>query len=235
MGDLVLLSDSLLMNPKDGVFDHKGYTDKALTRMVKAKAKADRTAARQAAFALSQPSPDASAQATPATEPSQDASMNDFQMHDPDDILPLASAAEPAVADRTELLRSKPEVVGRFMQLMVPILIDVYAASVITPVRVKTLTGLLKAVGFLEGEALKSAFNASVSFIWFIAPLIFKNSLYLLRVLPRRFYLPRIIPHWSSVHYSSSIFSCRNSPPNTALSFVVRGCSTRSNPLQQGL
>ncbi|KAG1728087.1 hypothetical protein EDB19DRAFT_1897431 [Suillus lakei] len=156
---LSLVSELMPPLPKDGVFDHKGYTDKALTRMVKAKAKADRAAARQAAFAPYQPSSDTSAQATPAAEPFQDPSMNDFQMQDPDDIPPLASAAEPAVADRTELLRSKPEVVGRFMQLMVPILIDVYAASVITPVRVKTLTGLLKAVGFLEGEALKDAFN----------------------------------------------------------------------------
>jgi len=149
------------------VFDHKGYTDKALTRMVKAKAKADRAAARQAVFASYQPSPDTSAQATPAAEPFQDTSLNDFQMQDPDDMPPLTSTAEPAVADRTELLRSKPEVVGRFMQLIVPILIDVYAASVITPVRVKTLTGLLKAVGFLEGEALKDAFNASIVFVYF--------------------------------------------------------------------
>ncbi|KAG1850714.1 hypothetical protein F4604DRAFT_1907303, partial [Suillus subluteus] len=143
---LSLVSELMPPLPKDGVFDHKGYTDKALTRMVKAKAKADRAAARQAVFAPYQPSPDTSAQATPAAEPFQDTSLNDFQMQDPDDILPLTSAAEPAVADRTELLRSKPEVVGRFMQLMVPILIDVYAASVITPVRVKTLTGLLKAL-----------------------------------------------------------------------------------------
>lgn len=156
---LSLVSELMPPLPKDGVFDHKGYTDKALSRLVKAKAKADRAAARQAAFAPYQQSPDTSAQATPAAEPFQDTSMNDFPMQDTDDVLPLASAAEPAVADRTELLRSKPEVVGRFMQLMVPILIDVYAASVITPVRVKTLTGLLKAVGFLEGGALKDAFN----------------------------------------------------------------------------
>lgn len=156
---LSLVSELMPPLPKDGVFDHKGYTDKALTRMVKAKAKADRAAARQAVFAPYQPSPDTSAQATPAAESFQDTSLNDFQMQDPDDMPPLTSVAEPAVADRTDLLRSKPEVVGRFMQLMVPILIDVYAASVITPVRVKTLTGLLKAVGFLEGEALKDAFN----------------------------------------------------------------------------
>jgi E3 ubiquitin-protein ligase TRIP12 len=63
--------------------------------------------------------------------------------------------------DRTELLRSKPVVVGRFVQLLIPILIDVYAASVITPVRVKTLTGLLKAVSFLNADAIKKVFLVS--------------------------------------------------------------------------
>ena len=69
--------------------------------------------------------------------------------------------AKDQVLDRNELLRSKPEVVGRFMQLVVPVLIDVYAASVITSVRLKTLTGLLKAVGFLETEDLKRVFSVS--------------------------------------------------------------------------
>jgi E3 ubiquitin-protein ligase TRIP12 len=192
---------------KDGVFDHKGYTDKALARMVKAKAKADRAAARQAAFALSQPSPDASAQATPAAEPSQDINMNDFPMQDPDDIPLPASVAEPAVADRTDLLRSKPEVVGRFMQLMVPILIDVYAASVITPVRVKTLTGLLKAVGFLEGEALKNAFNASIFFVPFIAHLILKTA-----CACCEFCLVDLVLQGSSFTGHRRITACRSSP-----------------------
>ena len=61
--------------------------------------------------------------------------------------------------DRTELLRSKSEIVGRFLHLMVPILVDVYAASVIMHVRVKTLTGLLKAVAFFDREELKQVFT----------------------------------------------------------------------------
>jgi len=44
---------------------------------------------------------------------------------------------------------------------MVPILINIYAMSVITPVRVKTLTGLLKAVSFLDGEVLKGVLVVS--------------------------------------------------------------------------
>lgn len=64
--------------------------------------------------------------------------------------------------NRTELLRSKPEVIGRYMQLMVPILVDVYAASVVTPVRVKSLTGLLKAVSFLDPDELRRVFTVSI-------------------------------------------------------------------------
>ena len=56
---------------------------------------------------------------------------------------------------RMELLRSKPVVVDRFMQLLVPILVDVYAASVSTAIRIKTLTGILKTISFLELEGLK--------------------------------------------------------------------------------
>ncbi|KAJ7739810.1 ubiquitin-protein ligase [Mycena metata] len=113
----------------------------------KAKAKAERAAARQATHAtlaaamLVLPAPAASSSSTPAAAPV-------------DDTIGSASTAAPA-PDRFELLRSRPEVVGRFMDLMVPILIDVYAASVITPVRVKTLTGLLKAVSFLDADGLK--------------------------------------------------------------------------------
>ena len=49
------------------------------------------------------------------------------------------------------------------MQLLVPILIDVYAASVFTPVRIKILTGRLKAVSFLDGDGLKRVLMVSSS------------------------------------------------------------------------
>ncbi|KAH7913854.1 hypothetical protein BJ138DRAFT_1177757 [Hygrophoropsis aurantiaca] len=165
---LSLVSELMPPLPKDGVFDHKGYTDKALARMMKAKGKADRAAARHAAastslaFPPSLMTPDSNPQSPAIPESSQDGNQ-DSQMQDVDEGMSQQPAPPPAapepVADRTDLLRSKPEVVGRFMRLMVPILIDVYAASVITPVRVKTLTGLLKAVGFLDGDALKDVFN----------------------------------------------------------------------------
>ncbi|KAJ7670440.1 hypothetical protein B0H17DRAFT_1209311 [Mycena rosella] len=153
---LSLISELMLPLPKDGMFDHKGYTKKSLSRMIKAKAKAERAAARQAAHAtlaatmLITPAP------TPAAGPSSTSAAAT-----PDDTASAETVvAEPeegaaAAPDHFELLRSKPAVVGRFMQLMVLILIDVYAASVITLVRVKTLTGLLKAVSFLDANGLK--------------------------------------------------------------------------------
>ncbi|GLB41853.1 putative protein with domain Homologous to E6-AP Carboxyl Terminus with [Lyophyllum shimeji] len=151
---LSLVSELMPPLPKDGVFDHKGYTEKSLARMVKAKAKADRAAARQAAHA-----PLVAAGLTlpltiPADEPSPEAGPVDTPNGDVAEE-PSTIAPAPVTLDRTEMLRSKTAVVNRFMQLMVPILIEVYAASVITPVRVKTLTGLLKAVSFLDAEGLK--------------------------------------------------------------------------------
>ncbi|KAJ7587961.1 ubiquitin-protein ligase [Mycena floridula] len=142
---LSLVSELMPPLPKDGVFDYKAYTEKALAKMVKAKAKAERAAARQAAHATLA----AAMLIAPLEEPAPaaDASSADTQ----EDPTPGASVA----TDRTQLLRSKAIVVDRFMQLTVPILIDVYAASVVTPVRVKTLTGLLKAVSFLDAEGLK--------------------------------------------------------------------------------
>lgn len=164
---LSLVSELLPPLPKDGVFDHKGYTEKSLARMVKAKAKADRAAARlavhqahvaQASNAVVEPLPTftAPAVATVDREASPAPAATDVQSQDPDDTGDNIEAAEnEVVPDRTEMLRSKSAVVAKFMQLLVPILIDVYAASVITPVRIKTLTGLLKAVSFLDGDGLK--------------------------------------------------------------------------------
>ncbi|KAL4245224.1 UPL family protein [Abortiporus biennis] len=165
---LSLISELMPPMPKDGIFDHKGYTEKALSRMVKAKAKAERAAARQAAAAAAAIAQDASASTsvvptpniTAPTEesPAPEAQSEPQTQGETDDVPPPTMATDNA-PDRIELLRSKPEVVGRFMHLMVPILVDVYAASVTTPIRIKTLTGLLKAVSFLDGDELRRVFT----------------------------------------------------------------------------
>ena len=142
--------------------------------MVKARAKADRAAARLAqAVQTSTPNSDPSAISAPvlvADEAFPSATNPETPSQDVEDTVD-SSAALPAVEvttatpDRTEMLRSKQGVVGRFMQLLVPILVDVYAASVITPVRIKTLTGLLKAVSFLDPDGLKSVLLVSLCII----------------------------------------------------------------------
>jgi hypothetical protein len=58
-----------------------------------------------------------------------------------------------------------PRVVGRFMQLIVRILVDVYAASVITTVRIKTLMGFLKTISYLEADEIKRILTVSAGFL----------------------------------------------------------------------
>ena len=94
---------------------------------------------------MTPPVPDDTAQTPDAAPQSQAADLGEG-----------ALAKDPLV-NRTELLRSKPELVARFTRLLVPVLVDVYAASVVSHVRTKTLTGLLKAVSFLDGDDLKNA------------------------------------------------------------------------------
>ncbi|KAI0272306.1 hypothetical protein BC834DRAFT_1030472 [Gloeopeniophorella convolvens] len=155
---LSLIAELLPPLPKDGVYDHKTYTEKALSRMIKAKAKVERAAARQAqqaqlhAALIGAPTPSSSATATPAPASEAATPTPVDSPHEGDE--PPAAPRE-APPDRTEMLRGKPVVVSRFMQLIVPILVDVYAASVITTVRIKTLTGLLKAISYLEADEIK--------------------------------------------------------------------------------
>ena len=153
---------------RDGVYDHKAYTEKSLARMIKAKAKAERAAARQAqhaqlyAFAAVS-TPSSSTTATPAPASGTATPTPADSPHEADEPPPNTTKESPP--DRTEMLRGKPDVVGRFMQLIVPILVDVYAASVITTVRIKTLTGLLKAISYLEADEIKRVLTVSAVYL----------------------------------------------------------------------
>ncbi|EKM81670.1 hypothetical protein AGABI1DRAFT_54559 [Agaricus bisporus var. burnettii JB137-S8] len=163
---LSLISELLPPLPKDGVFDHKAYTEKSLARMVKARAKADRVAARQVAQTpalASTPAASTSAEAATSVadvETSKPAPASEQTSQEAEEGIATANTTltKETPPDRTELMRSKPLVVGRFVQILMPILIDVYAASVVTPIRVKTLTGLLKAVSFLDADAIRQVF-----------------------------------------------------------------------------
>lgn len=78
-------------------------------------------------------------------------------------IRPISPVPQPTPAlSRTDLLRSKPDLIGRYMRLMVPVLVDVYAASVATQTRSKSLTGILKAVSFAEGDEVNSVLKVGL-------------------------------------------------------------------------
>ena len=188
--------------------------------MVKAKAKAERAAARQAqhvqlyAFAgVSTPS--SSTTATPAPASGTATPTPADSPHEADE--PPNTTTKESPPDRTEMLRGKPEVVGRFMQLIVPILVDVYAASVITTVRIKTLTGLLKAISYLEADEIKRVLTVSVCLL---DARVFRSQVlspYLLPVFLHPFYHPRTTPPSSSALCNLSSCCCPRSPRNIGL------------------
>ncbi|KZT38098.1 hypothetical protein SISSUDRAFT_1062304 [Sistotremastrum suecicum HHB10207 ss-3] len=191
---LSLISELMPALPKDGVFDAKAYTEKGLAKFIKAKAKAEkaeRARERAAAAAASinasldmvASSANDSARTsgdegqTPSQVPSESPLVLPAEVAASQDVAsasaspaPTPIKVEPAVS-RIELLHSIPEVVDRFMDLIVPILVDVYAASVITNVRVRALSSLLKAVSFLDGDGLKRTL-ASVPIPSFIGSIL---------------------------------------------------------------
>ena len=146
--------------------------------MIKHKAKAERAAARQAKALLAPVDLPATTHAsTETTENGDNGGL--------DGILPgvitrgsspvgsdgpstdtksNASASVLAAAARLELLRGKSDLLMRFMRLMIPVLVEVYAASVAVNIRTRALTGMLKAAGFLESDELWKAVEVCYSY-----------------------------------------------------------------------
>lgn len=179
----------------DGVFDHRAYSEKALARLVRAKIKAIKHARTRSPNPSAGPSTSADAMvvdinvedagtATPIAAPGSATPrpgspalrpMSPVHPGTPP-ILPGSPSIRPTspgapvvpVPSRTELLRAKPEFVGRYIRLMVPVLVDVYAASVATQTRSKSLTGILKAVSFAEGEEVNAILKVSLSHECFV-------------------------------------------------------------------
>lgn len=63
---------------------------------------------------------------------------------------------------RLVLLREKPAVVFRFLYLIVPVLFDVYSASVTLQVRMRCFTGILKATSFVDGVGMETLYRVSL-------------------------------------------------------------------------
>jgi E3 ubiquitin-protein ligase TRIP12 len=146
--------------------------------MIKHKAKAERAAARQAkALLVPVDLPDVVPASVEATEHGDNGGL--------DGILPgvitrgsspigsdgpstdakttALSASALAAAARLELLRGKSDLLLRFMRLIIPVLVEVYAASVAVNIRTRALTGILKAASFLEPDELWKAVEVCYS------------------------------------------------------------------------
>lgn len=81
-----------------------------------------------------------------------------------------ATEGEPSSSSRTRkdsshprlsLLRSNLEVVSRFLHLIIPVLFDVYAASMTLQIRLRSLTSILKATNFVDNEDISLLFRVS--------------------------------------------------------------------------
>lgn len=152
--------------------------------MVKAKAKAHRASARQQAAADAGP-PDASGTTSPATGSIDAAtglpilaSADDLSAPSPIDELSSLNSytksknkeIEQAIEQRLDVLKAHPDLVRRFVGLTIPVLVDVYAATVAVKVRTKVLNALLKTVSYLPSEDLKEIIKVRPLFLsrWLI-------------------------------------------------------------------
>lgn len=146
--------------------------------MVKAKAKAERAAALAQTTEAHTPAADVQSAAssrahtpTPTGGPaaSVDDDMTGLPVPPPPDHLsippPNGSSTKDTHAERTELLRLHPAEITRFINLIVPLLVDVYAASVSVPVRTKSLASLLKATAFQDEDQLRTTLQACFSYL----------------------------------------------------------------------
>ena len=154
----------------DGVFDQRAYSEKALVRLTKAKAKAERTASKpNKSTGTDTPPTDENMESVAPKDPTSTMQDASARISSPSAIAELPSALavippelrQSASTIRLSMLRSKPQLVNRFMGLIVPVLVEVYAASVALTIRTRTLTTLLKAFSFLESSALLQIAEAS--------------------------------------------------------------------------
>jgi E3 ubiquitin-protein ligase TRIP12 len=195
---LAFIVELLPPTSKDGVFDSKAYTEKALSKLKKGalpgKEKKTRRSSR-VADPITTPTGATTATTegeggggvTPPSEAATPAesgiaapptSTTDRTIVDLTTGLAIVSSnptsaakesaqrlkkeAERQSEQRLELLREHPSLVARFVKAILPVLVDVYAASVAIRVRTKVLTGLVKAVAFTDSESLKVTLRVSL-------------------------------------------------------------------------
>ncbi|ORY25651.1 hypothetical protein BCR39DRAFT_543634 [Naematelia encephala] len=184
---LALICELLPPPPKDGVFDPKAYTEKSLAKVRKGRP-ADRSSTRRSSRTAGESSASAGPSTPKAGEgvslPSETTPTSSAAAATREAVLKAKREAEQAIEQRLELLQGHAPLVGRFINAIVPVLVDVYAASVALRVRTKVLTGLVKAVAFAGEEDLRSTLK-SVPMASFLCAIISSkdNPLFVLYAL----------------------------------------------------
>ncbi|UTT90583.1 hypothetical protein NDA17_000706 [Ustilago hordei] len=169
---LSLVGELLPPLPRDGVFDPRAYTEKAYLKRT-AKPASPSSASKSVPGAWTQADGEKStsdatsasagkdtslAATTEASRPSSSRSSSTRSK-----VTRTKSdkevAREAAQAKRIEMLHSRTALVKRFTHLVLPTLVEVYAASVALHVRHKAINGILKIISFVDPESLEEALD----------------------------------------------------------------------------
>lgn len=148
---LSLISELLPPLSREGVFDPRNYSERAWHK----KRKADR-AARDKLKQRSGPASDVTMgeDFDPASPSSPSALLKVEHPKAEKDLL-----KEQAQKQRIEMLSERRGLVKRFTQLVLPTLVEVYAASVALHIRTKALQAMLKIISFVDAETLKAVLD----------------------------------------------------------------------------
>ncbi|WWC70865.1 uncharacterized protein I206_104817 [Kwoniella pini CBS 10737] len=164
---LGLICELLPPVPRDGVFDPKLYTEKSLSRVKKGR-KADRPSAPRRSSRVADATTSGASTAPPTPSGTDVPLPGEASTPTPAStsaareaaLLKAMKDANAQMDQRLELLKSNPEIIGKFIKAVVPVLVDVYAASVVFRIRTKVLTGLVKAVAFANPDQLKNTLRS---------------------------------------------------------------------------
>lgn len=151
---LGLVCELLPPLPRDGVFDHRAYSEKSLAKLQRPRARPSSSRRSSSRAEGGSGSPGEPAEASSSSAPVLGAYPPGKSRRD----------VEALNEQRLTLLKSQPELVSKFMRCLMPVLVDVYAASVSLRVRTKALTGLTKATAFADpGDLKQTLLNVPMS------------------------------------------------------------------------
>lgn len=166
---LALICELLPPTTKEGVFDSKAYSEKALGKLLKGRKSSERERERERPAAA----PRRSSRNAAATESTEAAPPAPATAATPEEraaahrdqtiqaLIKQKRDAEALAEKRLESLSEQYKLFERFIRAIVPVLVDVYAASVAARVRTKVLTGLVRAMAFAKPDEMRRTLQVS--------------------------------------------------------------------------